>query len=379
MNITTYFSGVFLLIISFAGSLAKGAVGHISFSQGDPSRPGRTVTAEIFYPALSDGDNTPWQTGSFPLIVLGHGFLMDYEVYRNIWEALVPEGYVMAICTNETGALPNHNNFGLDLRFIATYIQEANGMPESIFYQHFSGRSACMGHSMGGGASVLASEGNDDFDCYVGLAPANTNPSAIIAAANANLPSLIISGDADAVTPPNDHHIPIYNGFGSICKYYLNIIEGSHCYFADSGSLCDWGEFNTGDLDRGTQQSITHTALQHWFNTWLRDENELEAFENWALENPNTELESDCMQTDVLEGIMVFDRAYPNPCSMELFLHTQAAGPFRCTGVMGENVRIPDAIRINENTWKFDTSALPNGRYVLHFGKGDTLWFVVSR
>jgi len=244
MNVSTYFIRFILLLISLGSAIAQAAIGHTSFSQDDPSRPGRTVTAEIYYPALSDGDDTPWLEGNFPLVVLGHGFLMDYDAYQNIWEALVPEGYVMALCTNETGAFPNHNNFGLDLRFIATFLQDANALPESAFYQRLNGRSACMGHSMGGGASVLASANSDVFSCYAGLAPANTNPSAIAAAANASLPALVISGAADAVTPPIDHHIPIYNGFGGNCKYFLSILEGSHCYFANPGSLCDLGEFN---------------------------------------------------------------------------------------------------------------------------------------
>lgn len=369
--------GILALAMNFAA--AQAAIGHLSFSQEDPSRPGRIVGAEIFYPAESEGDNTPWLNGTFPLVVVGHGFLMDYEAYENIWEALVPEGYVFALCTNETGAFPNHNNFGLDLRFIASSLQAANALPESDFYQRLNGLSACMGHSMGGGSSVLASAGNDVFACYAGLAPANTNPSAIAAAANATLPALVISGDADAITPPNDHHVPIYNGFASSCKYFLNILEGSHCYFANSGSLCDLGEFNPGDLDRATQQSITQTALLFWFNTWLRNQDELGQMEAWAMENTNTELQSDCQVTALEEASGEIIRAYPNPCHNELFVKTTEEGPFRIIGALGQRFQNSDARRVDETTWQLDTSSLPTGRYLLVFGEGRRLWFVVSR
>ena len=76
---------------------------------------------------------------------------------------------------------------------------------------------------------MLAAANNANISGIVGLAPAETNPSAIGVCANISVPALIFSGSSDGVTPPAEHHLPIYQGIASSCKSFVSITGGAHC------------------------------------------------------------------------------------------------------------------------------------------------------
>jgi pimeloyl-ACP methyl ester carboxylesterase len=271
---------LFAVVPFFA--MAQFPIGHRTITFNDPARtggygsgggPGRQIQCEIYYPAVSAGENTTTAVGEFPVIVFGHGFVMSWDAYTNVWEKLVPEGYIMVFPRTEGGMSPNHNEFALDLRICVTRMQLEATTSTSPFYQKVSPYSAFMGHSMGGGASVLAASGQTNIETMVGLAPAETNPSAVTAAAGVTVPSLIMSGTADGVTPPADHHIPIFNAVSSSCKSLLNITGGGHCYYANTNFNCDFGEMASAGsitLTREEQQDVSMDMYSIWFDYYLK-------------------------------------------------------------------------------------------------------------
>ena len=122
---------------------------------------------------------------------------------------------------------------------------------------------------MGGGATMLAAENNAAIAGIVGLAPAETNPSAVSVCGNINVPALIFSGSNDGVTPPIDNHLPMYQGLASSCKSYVSITGGAHCYFANSNFNCDFGESTSSQgisITRAQQQQKTFQILNPWLN-----------------------------------------------------------------------------------------------------------------
>lgn len=226
----------------------------------------------MYYPGVAAGNNAVVAVGEFPIIIFGHGFTMQPTAYPNWKDEFVPDGYIMVFPATETSFSPNHEAFGLDLRFLATQMQNEGTNVSSPFYQHVSNRTAIMGHSMGGGATFLAASGFAGVDCIVGLAPAETTPSAVSAAATVTAPTLVLSGTSDGVTPPADHHIPIYNGVGADCKYFVNIQDGSHCRFASSPGLCTFGEIIPGSLSAADQQAVSYAVCHPWFDYFLKDD-----------------------------------------------------------------------------------------------------------
>jgi len=294
--------------------VAQLEIGHLSNTFVDASRNNRDIGCEIYYPATAEGDNTAAADGQFPVIVFGHGFVMGYEAYENLWTDLVPEGYVMAFVTTEGGFAPDHQDYGLDLSFVSAQIGALAGNQSSPLFEHLTDRRAIAGHSMGGGATWLSAASNETIDCIIGLAPAETNPSAIAAGGSVNVPVLVLSGNADGVTPPADHHIPIYEGSASACKVFVNILEGSHCYFANSGSLCDFGEFNPGNLSREEQQEITRVLMLNWCDYFLKsDAAAIGDFVTYYEGNTNLEVTSTCVFSSVDERNQAVYLVYPNP------------------------------------------------------------------
>ena len=256
-------------------------IGHSTITFNDPSRsggfgsgggPGRQIQTEIYYPSYTAGENTAVATfPNFPVIVFGHGFAMGWDAYSNIWQHLVPQGYILAFVRTEGSLIPapSHGDFGADLALVATKMLALNGTAGSPFNGKVKQKVIIMGHSMGGGATMLAAENNASIAGIVGLAPAETNPSAVSVCGNINVPALIFSGSNDGVTPPIDNHFPMYQGLASSCKSYVSITGGAHCYFANSNFNCDFGESTSSQgisITRAQQQQKTFQILDPWLN-----------------------------------------------------------------------------------------------------------------
>jgi dienelactone hydrolase len=267
--ITLFFFSFVICHFSFSQTYP---VGYVYTTWNDPIR-SRDVTCYIYYPGVAAGQNQTVTTGSFPVIVFGHGFVMGYDSYSNIWNALVPKGYIVVFPTTESGFSPVHANFGADIAFLAAKMQSEGASNSSPFYQHVTDKSGVMGHSMGGGSSFLAAENNTSITTMVTLAAAVTNPSSTTAAANITIPSLTIAGQNDCVAPPADHQIPMYNALASTCKTYINIVGAGHCYFAESNFNCSFGEGTctpNPTITRPQQQDAAADMFTLWFDHWLK-------------------------------------------------------------------------------------------------------------
>ena len=278
---------LFLLITcSFTFAIfSQYQVGHTTITFNDPARtggtgsgggPGRQIQTEIYYPAATAGDNVALASGQFPVITFGHGFAMSWDAYTNIWQRYAAKGYILAFPRTEGSLIPapSHADFGTDLRQVAEKMLALNSNASSIFNGKVEQKALVMGHSMGGGATMLAAANNPNIVGIVGLAPAETDPAATLAAPNITVPALIFSGTADGVTPAAEHHTPIYNGLASSCKNFVNITGGGHCYYAQTNFNCDFGESTSSpniSIVRAQQQLLTYTILDPWLDYILND------------------------------------------------------------------------------------------------------------
>lgn len=247
-------------------------VGQVYTTWNDPAR-SRDVTCYIYYPAVAAGQNQTVTTGSFPVIVFGHGFVMTHDAYAYIKNLLVPKGYIVVMPTTESGVSPNHASFGADMAFLINKMQSEGVTNASPFYNHVEPKSAVMGHSMGGGSAFLAAENNSAVTTMVTLAAAETNPSSTTAAGNINIPSLSIAGAADCVAPPATNALQMHTALASSCKTYISVNQGSHCYFGDYSFNCTAGESLCNPvpaLGRALQQDVTIDMACLWFDHWLK-------------------------------------------------------------------------------------------------------------
>jgi len=293
------------------------SVGNTSITFFDSLR-NRNINTEIYYPSDYTGQNEPISNGAFPVIIFGHGYLIEWSAYENFWNALVPEGYILCFPTTEMGFTPNHQFFADDIKFIASQMQIENQNNSSIFFNTISAKTALMGHSMGGGASFLAAENNPNINTLVNFAAAETNPSAITATQNISIPTLIFSGDDDCVAPPVNHQDIMYNGLNSSCKTQIKIINGGHCYFANENVLCSFGESSCNSnlsILRNEQQEITNNLLKPWLDFSLKENQSSFLVFNDSLQASSRITYSQfCNGTAIMKQRSVNElKIYPNP------------------------------------------------------------------
>ena len=264
-------------------------IGHTSIDFYDNSR-NRNINTEIYYPANINGNDVPIANGNFPVIVFGHGFLISWEAYENFWISLTSEGYILCFPTTEMGFTPNHQLFADDLRFVSSQMQIESQNSFSIFYNSTLPKIGIMGHSMGGGASFLAAENNLNITTLINFAAVETSPSAVLAASNITIPSLIFSAEDDCVSPPISNQNIMFDSLNSICKTQINIINGGHCYFANENVLCSFGESSCNpnlSITRNEQQNITNDFLKIWINFYLKSDQNSFAVFNDSLQASN--------------------------------------------------------------------------------------------
>jgi pimeloyl-ACP methyl ester carboxylesterase len=246
--------------------------GSTTLTLNDPDRGNRAVAFEVKYPADQSGTDVPVTSvvsDRFPVVVFGHGFVMEVGAYDNIVSLLVPEGYILVLPTTEGTLSPSHDAFGKDISFLAEAFVALGNDPSSLFYGRIDTMVAVMGHSMGGGAAHLAAAANTgSIKAIATLAPAETNPSAIAAADSIQIPALILAGENDCVTPQTTHQLPIYNSLTSGIKTYISILGGSHCLMADFNLLCNIGELSCTPAPTITREQ-QHTVINRYLLPWL--------------------------------------------------------------------------------------------------------------
>lgn len=349
-------------------------IGSTTITFNDPARSGgfgsgggagRQIQTEIYYPAIAAGTNATVATGVFPVITFGHGFAMSWDAYQNIWEHYVPLGYIVVFPRTEGSIFPSpsHGDFGLDLKQVDEKMQLLNSDAGSVFYQKISSNSAIMGHSMGGGATILAGSGNTSVETIIGLAPAETTPSAITASTGVTVPAIIFSGSQDGVTPPNDNHLPIYNGLASDCKSFVSIVGGGHCYFANTNFNCDFGESTSSGgitITRADQQTKTYSILDPWFDYILKGNSAAYSAYLTAMDAMPAEIVSQttCQPLELNELDVEFE-FYPNPVNEELIIMNPSGEELHVEifNLLGERIFVDDVSK------ELDLTALKSGYY----------------
>jgi dienelactone hydrolase len=263
------------LVLLLAASTANAwELGHTLLTITDPARPGHEIPADVYDPALTVGESVPLApppAGGFPVFAFGHGFLLPVSTYAYLWQGLVPAGRVLVLPRTGGELFPDHEDFALDLARVAAALLEAGADPGSPFYGGLAARSGVGGHSMGGGASLLAAAADPALDCLASLAAAETNPSAIAAAAQVEAPALLLAGSLDCVTPLAEHQQPMFDALAGDCHALAVLAGASHCQFAGSSTVCQLGEIGCVSplIGRAEQQAQTLALLAPWLDWQL--------------------------------------------------------------------------------------------------------------
>lgn len=326
-------------------------VGHMSINFKDATRTGgyvisgginasgtgRDVGTEVYYPATVAGNNQPVANGTFPVVVIGHGFVMDWSAYDNIYNKLASSGYIVLLPRTEGSFSPSHGDFGNDLKFLVNAAQGLNTVSTPTALLTFNGKvankSAIGGHSMGAGSSFLAAASNTSLTCLFNFAAATTNPSSITSAALVTVPSLIISGAIDCVadtTVQNSH----YSALASNKKFHVILKQLTHCDFGNGTNFnCTFGQSTTG-CGNVVSNSLAFPRYMNYVQNFLDNQlkNDCAAGQRF-MDSVNTasslraglkKLGSIACVSSGINGInnSIEARLYPNPTASQLMIET---------------------------------------------------------
>jgi len=215
-------------------------VGTVNLQLSDPRQPGKTIYSILHYP-ITNGT-----AGNFPLLVFAPGWNFRDTFYDYLWRTLVPSGYVMAIDGSYGyDAVSDPLWKARDQAFVLEYLRDqSTNNKQSPVYGLIGTVSAAMGHSEGGVTSLIAADPNlldhkykynfttvvDLSGCFGGFG------DDYIAAKHDNVPILFITGDHDCICPAANSYY-LWTVSPSTCKIFTNIMNGSHCRFADPGPV----------------------------------------------------------------------------------------------------------------------------------------------
>lgn len=230
---------------------------------------GGDFDARLFIPLAPEG---PDASSPGPVVAFGHGYLAPVGLYESTLAHLASWGITTIAPRSGGELLPDHAEFAADLaaaiEWVVTDAASAEDWPGLAVDADARGVS---GHSMGGGAAVLAAALDERVATVATLAAADTRPSAIEAAARLDVPALFVAGADDGITPVDEHQRPMFEATRGIPSQLRSIIGGSHCGFLDeailAGLICD-----RAGIDAADQLAAAKAALTAWFRSELADD-----------------------------------------------------------------------------------------------------------
>ena len=198
-------------------SLASPGPYQVAYYSSYPAVP-EFSAATIYFPANKGED--------FPGIAISPGFVESQENMSWWGNHLASHGY--AVLTLDTNELRDDPSLRADALMAAIEVlrNEGERMGGTLRGKIFNDRMAIMGHSMGGGGTLIAASGHSaELKAAIPFTP--WQPDGDFSAIS--IPTLIIAGENDRIAPAADPALPHCESLSEdIPKMYFEIKEGNH-------------------------------------------------------------------------------------------------------------------------------------------------------
>jgi len=225
-----------MLALALAAGVARGQTLFDSYAVPGPhaagwdevalasAAEGPPLPVRLDYPAERAGGGAPPDQagGPWPLLVFGHGTGAAPAVYE-AWLALLAS-WGLVVVSPQTALEGPLDPLAADLGAALDAALLASGASTGPLAGLVDGeRLALAGHSLGGGAAVVAAAARPDLDAVVALSPWDAPPELAavppsVAAASLQAPLLVVVGSEDTITPPADDAGPIYEAAQSVAR-----------------------------------------------------------------------------------------------------------------------------------------------------------------
>ncbi|WP_405915041.1 alpha/beta hydrolase family protein [Streptomyces sp. NBC_00728] len=225
----------------------------VAYTDLTVSASGRSFSARVWYPGTTAGANAPVAAGTHPGLAFGHGFFQDISKYETLLRHYASWGFVTVAPKSQGGLFPSHSGFADDLNASLTWLTAQNTTTGSRFAGAVdTAHLGVSGHSMGGGAALLAASRNTAVRSVSTMAAAETDPSAVTASGTLGIPAQYVGASQDGIAGVAGNQQKMYDAKPAPTQ--LRVITGGfHCGFVDSSGIgCD-----SGSITRAAQQKLT--------------------------------------------------------------------------------------------------------------------------
>jgi alpha-beta hydrolase superfamily lysophospholipase len=221
----------------------KFPVGVATIQSFDTAR-NRILTSELWYPAKTAGRDATIRKGTFPLVMMAHGFCGSRLNYQYLTTHLASHGFIVAApdfaglthADCEPGpptGTPDDQPY--DLSFVCRDLHNLNGR-QVDWAKHVRGSpTGLVGHSLGGAAVIGAARIDEFFTNVVMLAPAATASTADGLDELTPRAWMVMGGTADALVSFTEWTQPFWDA-APTPKFLVKIEGGTHGGFSDSDS-----------------------------------------------------------------------------------------------------------------------------------------------
>ncbi len=181
----------------------------------------------------------PTSGRGLPAVALSHGWLQPARRYSDTMRYLASWGFVVVAPDTERGPIPSHGAMAMDLTAALDLV--ATGKLGNGRVRVDPQKLGVIGHSIGGGAAVLAAAARSGIGAVVTVTAAATHPSAVEAAARVRVPGLhLIGADDDMAEGDGSSIAAAWAGEAQLRTVkgasHLGLAEGSHWSSTLTGS-----------------------------------------------------------------------------------------------------------------------------------------------
>ncbi len=174
-----------------------------------------------------------------PAVALSHGWLQPAHRYADTMRYLASWGFVVVAPDTQKGPIPSHGVMARDLTTALRVV--AGGKLGNGRVRVDDRKLGVLGHSIGGGAAVLAAAGDSSIRAVVTVTAAATRPSAVEAATRVQVPGLHLVGSDDDMADGDGASIAAAWAGPAMLRTvkgasHLGLAEGSHWSSTISGS-----------------------------------------------------------------------------------------------------------------------------------------------
>jgi len=220
------FSGVGMTQVPEDPGPYPAGVSPVQFSH--PLAANSTVLARIYYPAESEGTDTPPRLadGPYPLIGFSHGYFAPPQFYSELCKQIASHGYVVASVGTEAGIFQNIERQAHDTHAMLYWMAEQSATSGAFFEGLLDDSDwVVVGHSNGCVANMMILEWEEDaFVSAVAMEPRMNDLPALSTYEGA---LHVIAGSNDIVNPPANNAVPFYESATSTRRRTYTVIEGA--------------------------------------------------------------------------------------------------------------------------------------------------------